>query len=297
MPSPSRSRWGPNPGSPRRIGAACAARTAVQFRYETLPFPELAEPVLLFDPEDGPPPAGARTGFLALASSAAGGRASPAGPRERAVPGCGRASTRAPARVVRNRLKPPPRRAIPSPGPGRRPRGRGGRGWGGDRDRGGRDRSWPGIVMHGLRAAAGEDEDREPDRRQDHGHRPARLVPAGHERQRRPQRRNHKGRDDHGRDGQQGMPTARRNLGGQGAVRGWVHASPDRKQPLPRYRREHTRPTRRPPTKYRHNRQSPRPGDHLLDRPGAPGKSRGRHPVNSGGGGGARWGGVRRRRD
>lgn len=76
MPSPSRSRWGPNPGSPRRIGAACAARTAVQFRYETLPFPELAEPVLLFDPEDGPPPAGARTGFLALASSAAGGRAS-----------------------------------------------------------------------------------------------------------------------------------------------------------------------------------------------------------------------------
>lgn len=47
----------------------------MQFRYETLPFPELAEPVLLFDPEDGPPPAGARTGFLALASSAADGRA------------------------------------------------------------------------------------------------------------------------------------------------------------------------------------------------------------------------------
>ena len=52
IPSPSRSRWDPYPGSPLRTGAAPASRAAVQFSKK-LDEPELEE--LLDDPLDEEP--------------------------------------------------------------------------------------------------------------------------------------------------------------------------------------------------------------------------------------------------
>ena len=55
IPSPSRSRWDPYPGSPLRTGAAPASRAAVQFSKK-VDEPELEEPdELLDDPFDEDP--------------------------------------------------------------------------------------------------------------------------------------------------------------------------------------------------------------------------------------------------
>src|SRR5699024_10286466 len=69
MPSPSRSRCEPSPGSPTRTGAAPASRAAVQFLYCVDQFedPEEPEPAEPFEPDDSEEPSGFAGFFVSCA--------------------------------------------------------------------------------------------------------------------------------------------------------------------------------------------------------------------------------------